>query len=69
MSFGAPVSITPGVTYIISYFAPNGNYAADVGFFTNNAVTRGMLTALRSGDDGPNGVYLYAPTVCIPCRW
>jgi hypothetical protein len=58
LTFATPVAVTAGTTYVASYFAPNGNYAANSSFFTS-AVTNGPLTALASGTDGGNGVYAY----------
>jgi hypothetical protein len=52
-----PVSITAGTTYIASYYAPNGRYAADDDYFTSSGVDNPPLRALRDGADGPNGVY------------
>jgi hypothetical protein len=54
--FSTPVNVTAGTTYVASYFAPNGGYAADGGFF-NNAYTNadGTLTAPA----GTNGLYVY----------
>ena len=46
-------------TYIASYLSPNGYYAFSNGFFINAGVTSGALTALKSGTDGGNGVYVY----------
>ncbi|MFC7533548.1 N,N-dimethylformamidase beta subunit family domain-containing protein [Actinoplanes sp. GCM10030250] len=58
-TFSTPVSITAGTTYVVSYYAPNGRYAFDGGFFATNGVDNGPLHALRSGVDGGNGVYRY----------
>jgi len=55
----SPVNINPGVTYIVSYHAPAGHYAADTGYFTNSGRYNAPLYALRTGVDGTNGVYLY----------
>jgi hypothetical protein len=44
---------------VVSYYAPNGHYAADAGFFATTGVDRPPLHALRDGVDGPNGVYRY----------
>jgi Domain of unknown function (DUF4082)/Bacterial Ig-like domain/Purple acid Phosphatase, N-terminal domain/Bacterial Ig domain len=33
LAFDAPVQVTAGTTYVASYHAPNGNYAADLGLF------------------------------------
>ena len=42
--FATPVAVTAGTTYVVSYYAPNGHYAADGGYFTAD-VTNGPLTA------------------------
>ncbi|WP_131740499.1 DUF4082 domain-containing protein [Actinomadura roseirufa] len=59
--FATPVQVTAGTTYIVSYLAPKGHYAADTGGFENAGVDAPPLHALRSGTDGPNGVYAYGP--------
>jgi hypothetical protein len=56
--FPSPVAIAAKTAYVISYNAPNGNYAADNGFFTN-ALSNPPLLALADGANGPNGVYQY----------
>jgi len=53
-AFAQPVAVTGGTTYVLSYYAPNGNYALDAGFF-GSTWTRGPLSAPSGG----NGVYLY----------
>ncbi len=58
-TFGSPVSIAAGTTYVASYYAPVGRYAANGSYFANGATTRGPLTALAAGTDGADGVYLY----------
>jgi methionine-rich copper-binding protein CopC len=57
-AFDTPVAIAPNTTYIASYFAPNGHYAEDDGFFAGE-VSNGPLHILADGDGGPNGVYAY----------
>ncbi|MEV4348600.1 DUF4082 domain-containing protein [Actinoplanes sp. NPDC049596] len=56
--FSAPVTITANTTYVVSYYAPNGHYAADTGFF-DEGVDNGPLHALADGTDGGNGLYRY----------
>ncbi|MBL1262769.1 N,N-dimethylformamidase beta subunit family domain-containing protein, partial [Methylomicrobium sp. RS1] len=56
--FASPVAITANTTYVASYVAPVGRYAADTNFFTA-AVTSGPLTALSNAEAGGNGVYRY----------
>jgi hypothetical protein len=57
-NFSTPVNITANTTYIVSYFAPNGRYAANSGYFGNSA-DRAPLHGLATGTDGPNGVFRY----------
>ncbi|ADX75040.1 hypothetical protein Asphe3_39520 [Pseudarthrobacter phenanthrenivorans Sphe3] len=57
-NFSAPVNITANTTYVVSYHAPNGHYAANTGFFGTSA-DRAPLHGLASGVDGSNGVYRY----------
>src|ERR1022692_4264879 len=56
--FPSPVAVVAKTTYVISYNAPNGNYAADSGFFTN-ALSNPPLFGLADGENGPSGVYQY----------
>ena len=55
----SPVAVTAGATYVVSYFAPVGRYAADEGYFGTSSYDNGPLSALRDGQDGANGVYRY----------
>ncbi|WP_224245746.1 DUF4082 domain-containing protein [Hyalangium gracile] len=55
----APVSITAGTTYVVSYYSSNGQFARDVNGLTN-AIVSGNLTAPASASVGGNGVYVYA---------
>jgi uncharacterized protein DUF4082/fibronectin type III domain protein len=55
--FGSPVTVTAGVTYIASYYAPAGHYAADLSYFATSGVTNSPITLLAAGADGVNGVY------------
>jgi hypothetical protein len=58
-TFATPVNLTAGATYVASYYAPNGRYAGDVGYFADSGVDSGPLHALRDGVDGANGVYRF----------
>jgi len=64
--FQTPIPITANTTYVVSYFAPQGNYAADPGFFASTGVDSPPLHALQDGVDGGNGVFLYGPTGGFP---
>ena len=59
IDFAAPVVISANTTYIASYYAPNGNYAYDLGYFASADTVTTPLRALRDGADGPNAVYKY----------
>ena len=50
----SPLPVTAGTSYVVSYFAPNGRYAAQGGYF-NTPRTNGPLTAPA----GNNGRYIY----------
>lgn len=63
MRFSSPVTITPGNTYVASYFAPNSKYAYQYESFAS-ASTVGPITALASVSGNPNGVYCYVGEAC-----
>jgi hypothetical protein len=65
-SLDQPVAVTAGTTYVASYHAPNGHYAADSGFFAGQGAGSGPLRALRAGTDGPNGVFRYGGASNFP---
>ncbi|MEN3356646.1 MAG: hypothetical protein V7637_628, partial [Mycobacteriales bacterium] len=56
--FPTPVAITAGTTYVASYYAPVGRYAADSGYFATG-VDNAPLHALADGVDGASGIYRY----------
>ena len=55
--FNTPVTVAPGLFYTASYFAPNGHYAIDQGYFQATGVNAPPLTAPQTGDGNPNGVF------------
>lgn len=59
--FASPVTVTAGSTYVASYFAPNGHYSGDSGYFETD-LTSGPLTAPA----GDNGVYGYNSSSTFP---
>jgi N,N-dimethylformamidase beta subunit-like protein/uncharacterized protein DUF4082/purple acid phosphatase-like protein len=65
-NFSVPVAISPSTTYVVSYFAPAGHYAADANFFATSGVDNAPLHALANGVDGSNGVYVYGSTSAFP---
>ncbi|MEU4424430.1 DUF4082 domain-containing protein [Actinoplanes sp. NPDC024001] len=56
VQFASPVDVTAGQTYTAAYWAPQGNYAYNPGFFANAHIApdRTMVAAT-----GANGVYAY----------
>ncbi len=59
VSLKTPVAISANTTYIASYYAPNGSYAAITGYFSLVGADSAPLHALADGVDGHNGVYHY----------
>jgi len=64
--FQAPISIMANTTYVVSYIAPQGNYAATIGQFASDGVHHPPLHALQDGVDGGNGVIRYSPNGEVP---
>ena len=64
VSFAAPVAVTAGTTYVASYLAPAGRYAATTNGLAN-AVDSPPLHALANTVT-PNGVYKYSATSAFP---
>jgi hypothetical protein len=58
--------VSANTTYVVSYHAANGRYAVDLNAFASAGVDSGALHALRSGVDGPNGVFAYGPSTTFP---
>jgi methionine-rich copper-binding protein CopC len=65
VNFASPVSISANTTYVASYYAPAGGYAADASYFVT-AVNSGPLHALADGTDGGDGVYIYGTGAAFP---
>jgi hypothetical protein len=65
MTFGTPVSVTAGTTYVVSYHAPAGNYSYTSAYFAN-ARNIYPLTGLAGAGNGGNGVYRYGPAGTFP---
>ena len=52
VTFSSPVQITADTVYVASYYAPNGDYPADGGYFANGGTDNAPLHALGHGIDG-----------------
>jgi hypothetical protein len=57
LQFAAPVSVTAGTTYVVSYYAPSGHYAAALNFFWYKGAQSSPLDALPNTATQVNGVY------------
>ena len=66
VTFGSPVAVTAGTTYVASYFSPGGHYSLDQNFFLTTGVDSVPLHALVSGADGSNGVFAYSASSTFP---
>jgi len=64
--FSTPIAISAGTTYVASYFAPHGGYAATSGAFSSAGVDNPPLHALKSVTGNGNGVYLYKSSAAFP---
>ncbi len=60
-----PVAVTAGATYVVSYLAPNGHYAATGGVFASGPIDSPPLHAPASATT-PNGVFAYSATPVFP---
>jgi hypothetical protein len=66
LNFATPISVKANTTYVASYFAPNGGYSYDGGYFADSDAGLAPLTGLKSGTDGGNGVFHYGSTSAFP---
>ncbi|HEY3062619.1 MAG TPA: DUF4082 domain-containing protein, partial [Chloroflexota bacterium] len=61
-----PVAVTAGTDYVVSYFAPQGHYAGDIGAFATLDRDVGPLLAPHSTTTIPNGVFNASGTGGFP---
>jgi hypothetical protein len=66
LTLPAPVPIAANSTFVASYHAPSGNYAADEAFFGTSGFDNGPLHALSDSAGGGNGVYAYGAVTAFP---
>ena len=59
VTLNTPVAVTANTTYVVSYHAPNGFYAATGAAFATAGVLNPPLEALSNTAAGGNGVYRY----------
>jgi hypothetical protein len=66
ISFATPVTITPGVTYVVATFMANNVYVFSTGDF-NAPIVNGILTGLQHNPPvDPNAVYDYGGALQFP---
>ncbi|MHC3473972.1 DUF4082 domain-containing protein, partial [Streptomyces sp. 7R007] len=65
LTFATPVAVTAGTPYVVSYHAPNGNYAVDGGYFAA-AHQSYPLTATADTTAHHNGLYRYGADPAFP---
>jgi hypothetical protein len=65
-SFSQPIPVSANTTYVISYLAPSGHYAADANFFANQGAGLAPITALQSNSTSVDGVYKYGSGTAFP---
>ena len=63
--FSSPVAVTAGTTYVAAYHSSSGFYSSTNNYFAS-ALVHTPITALASGTDGLNGVYIYSATPAFP---
>ncbi len=66
VSFASPVAISANTTYVASYYAPQGHYAADQGYFATAGIDTPPLHVLSNSAAGGNGVYAYGSGGTFP---
>ncbi|MDT4987081.1 MAG: hypothetical protein QOI74_1175, partial [Micromonosporaceae bacterium] len=59
LTFASPIPVTGATTYVASYTAPNGHYAADSLAFSAADINSAPLVAPRSTQVSPNGLFAY----------
>lgn len=60
-NFATPIVISANTTYVVSYFAPNGNYAEDQLYAWQN-----LNSVPLHASSGSSGVYAYGSTTTFP---
>lgn len=65
LTLSAPVQVTAGTTYVVSYFSPTGRFGYTRGYFTSDRVN-GPLTAPADSTTAVNGRYRYNGSSIFP---
>lgn len=64
--FATPINVTAGTDYVVSYYAPNGNYSATPNFFGSSFFSSQYLVVPSAAETGPSGVYGYSGVPALP---
>ena len=66
LNLTTPVTIKANTTYVVSYHAPVGHYAADAGYFTSGGAGQVPIQAQQSTSASANGVFSYGASTTFP---
>ena len=66
VNFSKPVAVSAGTHYVASYHTSHGNYAVSLERFRSHEFSNPPLHALKTGEDGGNGVYAYGAASTFP---
>lgn len=66
LMFATPVAVKSDATYVASYYAPNGHYSYNSGYFFNDGAGAAPITAPSNTAGDGNGVYTYYGASAFP---
>jgi hypothetical protein len=66
VSFGTPVAVTAGTTYIVSYLAPNGHYSVGANGLANQVNAPPLYALASAAAPNGNGVFAYGGAPAFP---
>ncbi len=66
VSFSAPVAVTAGATYVVSYYDPNGHYSVTANGLTSQVNAPPLYTLASATAPNGNGLYLYGSAAAFP---
>jgi hypothetical protein len=66
VTFSTPVAVTPGTTYVVSYYAPNGHYSVGFGGLTTQVNAPPLYGLPSAAAPNGNGVFLYGSAPAFP---
>lgn len=64
----SPVPVTANTWYVVSYHTSAGIYYGSDDYFESSGVSSGPLYAARDGEEGSNGLYIYASSSTFPTK-